>query len=182
MANDFQIIYHQPSKEDFFIPGELLQIKIHFNSFSVFFQLPGKDRYEMQLSVFERIFPIETLTEFFRVNGEQRPGHGTIRPHFAPSFKKEFISFFQELGFEIDSGTLSVTAKLLVGENSWIEAYLRTNNRVSVNSMDDGDRCPIIAEQEIKSLQSLRDHLKASDNLRFHGALYKKIEYCTTIH
>lgn len=169
-----QIISH-PKKKDLFIPGELIKIEVHFNSFSFYFQLPGMDRFEHQLCVFKRTLPIESLTAFFKENGKHKPGHCTIRPHFKPTFTDEFSKFFITLGFKTQTGNLGANAKWLISTKSYIEASIRSNNQVQISFMDEGDRCPIIALQKIDSVKELRAHLKNSENLFFHKELYDRL-------
>ena len=69
-----------PKKKDLIIPGMLLEIKVHFNSFSVFYQFEGFDKFEYQLIIYERIFPISYLVKFFKVNGSVDKNYFVIRP------------------------------------------------------------------------------------------------------
>lgn len=79
MANNREII-SKPSDKDLIIPGMLLEVKTHFNSFSVFFQFEGTDKFQHQLEVYERVFPISYLVDFFKINGEAEKNYFVIRP------------------------------------------------------------------------------------------------------
>ncbi len=75
-----QQIFHAPKNDDLFIPGMLLDLKVHYNSFSVRFQFEGADKFAGQLAVFERIFPIACLVQFFKVNGAVDKNYFVRRP------------------------------------------------------------------------------------------------------
>lgn len=78
--SDLQQIYHKPSNSDLIIPGMLLEIKVHYNSFSVFYQFEGFDKFKHQLVVYEKIFPISYLVQFFKFNGKADKNYFVIRP------------------------------------------------------------------------------------------------------
>ena len=73
-------IFNKPIDSDFIIPGMLLEIKVHYNSFSVFYQFEGFDKFEHQLVVHEKIFPISYLVRFFKINGEADKNYFVMRP------------------------------------------------------------------------------------------------------
>jgi len=75
-----KLIFNKPTDEDLFISGMLLKIKVHYNSFSVFFQFEGFEKYEHQLVVYEKIFPISYLVRFFKINGEADKNYFVMRP------------------------------------------------------------------------------------------------------
>lgn len=74
------IINNNPKDSELLIPGMLLEIKIHYNSFSVFHQLGGYDKVSLQLCVWELIFPISCLHRFFKENGKGSKNHLVARP------------------------------------------------------------------------------------------------------
>jgi len=80
-------LYHDPKPKDFLIPGELLKIKVNFNSFTVYFQFPGEERWEHQLRVLKRTYPIQSISAFFAYNGKIESKYFAHRP---PSFWEEF--------------------------------------------------------------------------------------------
>lgn len=73
-------IFHKPIDSDLIIPGMLLEIKVHYNSFSVFYQFEGFDKFKHQLDVQEKIFPISYLVRFFKINGEADKNYFVMRP------------------------------------------------------------------------------------------------------
>ncbi len=72
--------FHKPTDSDLIIPGMLLEIKIHYNSFSVFYQFEGFDKFKYQLEVHENILPISYLVRFFKINGEADKNYFVVRP------------------------------------------------------------------------------------------------------
>ncbi len=78
--SDLQQVYHKPSNSDLIIPGMLLELKVHYNSFSVFYQFEGFEKFEHQLVIREKIYPINYLVRFFKVNGSADKNYFVIRP------------------------------------------------------------------------------------------------------
>ena len=78
--SDTRRIFHKPTDSDLIIPGMLLEIKVHYNSFSVFYQFEGFDKFEHQLEVNAKIFPISYLVRFFKINGEADKNYFVMRP------------------------------------------------------------------------------------------------------
>ena len=78
--SDSKQIFHKPKDSDLIIPGMLLEIKVHYNSFSVFYQFEGFDKFKHQLDVNEKVFPISYLVQFFKINGEADNNYFVMRP------------------------------------------------------------------------------------------------------
>ncbi|MCG2432206.1 hypothetical protein [Aequorivita xiaoshiensis] len=78
--SDTRQIFNKPIDSDLIIPGMLLEVKVHYNSFSVFYQFEGFDKFEHQLVVQEKIFPISYLVRFFKINGEADKNYFVMRP------------------------------------------------------------------------------------------------------
>lgn len=76
----FHQLYHDPKPKDFLILGELLKIEVHFNSFTVHFQHVGTDRFEYQLQVCRKTYPIQCLQDFFKKNSKIESKHFAHRP------------------------------------------------------------------------------------------------------
>ncbi|MEQ3501118.1 hypothetical protein ABMY20_15290 [Tenacibaculum sp. SSH1-16] len=75
-----QKVYHKPTAADLIIPGMLSKIKVHYNSFSVFYQFEGFEKFEHQLIICENVYPISYLVQFFKVNGSAEKNYFVIRP------------------------------------------------------------------------------------------------------
>lgn len=66
-------IISNPENKDLKLLGiELLNIKIHYSSFSVFFQNANQFEKRETLEVNETIFPLRSLKKFFRLNGNSK--------------------------------------------------------------------------------------------------------------
>ncbi len=63
-------IIHRPKAKDFRIVGELLKIEVNHTSFNVFFQPHNSGESVISLEVYEFIYPIRYLSQFFAVNGK----------------------------------------------------------------------------------------------------------------
>jgi len=79
MENQHRVIAF-PKKNDLIIPGELIKIEVHYNSFSVFYQSTGFNSFEHQLVICSIIFPIKFLIEFFKKNGSVKKNYFVQRP------------------------------------------------------------------------------------------------------
>ncbi|SEC44718.1 hypothetical protein SAMN04489761_3017 [Tenacibaculum sp. MAR_2009_124] len=73
-------VFSFPKEKDFIIPGELIKIEVYHNSFGVFYQFEGTEKFEHQLIIRTSIYPINTLVTFFQVNGKADKNYFVQRP------------------------------------------------------------------------------------------------------
>jgi hypothetical protein len=78
--NPHHHLYNDPKPKDLSVVGaNLLKIEFHFNSFTVSYQLPGINRWEFQLQVLKKTFPIQFIQDFFKENSKYESRYYAMR-------------------------------------------------------------------------------------------------------